>query len=227
MRQRLAALLLAASLALPGVPAGAAPIVVRLGSDRVVLDSPPGFSDTTDFASPRLIDFAESLTDASNRILLFAVTDADARRFTVGDQLELRRYMIVATPRATERGRTSRDEFASIVQGVTTALGAVPLAEDYMKYLQTKAAGPAHLLQIMRQEPQVASLMQGTMLPRVETRENKDQPRVFRLSTTAMMLIGGKAVYLSIFSAYDSPADVAWIRNVTERWVEDLQRLNR
>ena len=227
MRGKRAALLFAAAACLAGATADTAPVVIRLGPDRLVLDSPPGFSDTTEFASPRLNEFAESLTEASNRILLFAVTDADARRFTVGDQLETRRYMVVATPRATERGRMSSQEFGSIVQDVMRALGAAPLAEDYMKYLQGRAAGPAHLLQVLRQEPHVVSLMQGTMLPRVETRENKEIPRQFRLSTTAMMLIGGKAVYLSVFSAYDSPADAAWIRTVTERWIEDLQRLNR
>ena len=39
--------------------------------------------------------------------------------------------------------------------------------------------------------------------------------------------IGGRAVYLSAFSAYDSPADVFWIRSITETWLEELQRLNK
>ena len=38
---------------------------------------------------------------------------------------------------------------------------------------------------------------------------------------------GGRALYLSAFSAYDSPADIAWLKTVSERWLEDLQRLNR
>ena len=54
-----------------------------------MLDTPPGFTDTTELASPRLQDAAESLTPASNRILLFALTDADLRRFTLGDPLDM------------------------------------------------------------------------------------------------------------------------------------------
>ena len=227
MRAWLAVLLLAAGAGFSSGPAGAAPFIVRLGLDRLVLDAPAGFADTLEFSSPRLTDIAESLTDASNRVLLFALTDADVRRFTVGDQLELRRYMIVATPRVSERGRMGTDDLAAIVQNVKRALGEAPAAGDFTKYLQTRTAGHAHLLLLLRDEPQVVSVMQGTMLPRPEGREYRDLPPVFRLSTTAMLLIAGKAVYLSIFSAYESPADVTWIRSVTERWIEDLQRLNR
>ena len=40
------------------------------------------------------------------------------------------------------------------------------------------------------------------------------------------MLVRGKTLSLSVYSAYDSPADLAWIRAVTVRWIDDLQRLN-
>ena len=55
----------------------AAPFTVRLGLEKIVLDAPPGFTDTTELASPRLHDLAETLTAASNRILVFALSDAD------------------------------------------------------------------------------------------------------------------------------------------------------
>ncbi len=108
--RRLAFLLatLAAALA---APAAAAPFSVRLGLDRIVVDAPPGFSDTTDLASPRLQDLAATLTSESNRILVFALTDADLRRFMLGDQLEARRYMIAVTPRASEREYITRAQW--------------------------------------------------------------------------------------------------------------------
>ena len=49
----------------------------------------------------------------------------------------------------------------------------------------------------------------------------------FGNSPQFIALVGGRAVYLSAFSAYDSPADIAWLKTVSERWLEDLQRLNR
>ena len=84
-------LLAAAALVIKG--ALAAPFAVQLGDTRLALDAPPGFSDVQATGSPRLLDLAEALTSASNRILLFALEDGDVRRFTVGDSLELRRYV--------------------------------------------------------------------------------------------------------------------------------------
>ena len=54
-----------------------------------------------------------------------------------------------------------------------------------------------------------------------------NEKRQFRVSAMTIALVGGRALYLSAFSAYDSPADIAWLKTVSERWLEDLQRLNR
>ena len=42
----------------------------------------------------------------------------------------------------------------------------------------------------------------------------------------SLMLIRGKALNLSIYTAHNGPDDVEWLRNATLRWVEELQRLN-
>src|SRR5438270_750279 len=71
----------------------AAPFAVQLGDTKLVLDTPPGFADVQATGSPRLLELAEQLTAASNKILIFALEDADVRRFNVGDSPELRRYV--------------------------------------------------------------------------------------------------------------------------------------
>src|SRR5215831_14445481 len=83
----------------------AAPFAVQLGDARVGLDAPPGFADSTFTGSPRLQELAEALTSPSNRILLFAISDGDLRKFTLGDPPEFRRYMIAVTPMELERER--------------------------------------------------------------------------------------------------------------------------
>ena len=103
MRGRLAAFLFAgAALCLCTAP-GAAPFGVLLCTDRIVLDTPAGFSDTAAFGSPRLTELAENLTEASSRVLVFALADSDVRKFGAGDGLELRRYLLAVTPRAKDR----------------------------------------------------------------------------------------------------------------------------
>src|SRR3954470_18309983 len=96
---------LLALLALASLQCAAAPFGVQVGDARLGLDAPPGFADTGFTGSPRLQELAESLTSASNKILLFALSDADVRRFMQGDPLEARRYMVVVIPRAMERER--------------------------------------------------------------------------------------------------------------------------
>ena len=229
MHRRLAAALVAvASLGLC-LPAAPAPFGVQLGSDRIVLDTPPGFSDTAAYGSPRLTDLAENLAEASSRVLVFALSDADARRFAAGDSLELRRYLLAVTPRAKERERTNVVQFAKLAEEVERNFdSSFASPEDYRIYLQGRPPAQAHLLQKLLRDPQAISLLYGTMVPQPRTNFWQEQkPPVFKLSTTTLALIGGRALYLSAFSAYDSPADVFWIRSITDAWLEQLQRLNK
>lgn len=229
LRASLAASLVTAIALSVFTPAWAAPFGMRLGNDRLVLDSPPGFSDAGVFSSPRLTDLAESLTEASNRVLLFSLADADVRRFGAGDELALRRYLIVVTPRATERQSLSVGEFAALLKDSVRDIGAstLPVSDDYTKHLLAQPPGIPHLLATLRNDAQSLSVLRGIRRPPKARRWGEEERPVFNLSTITLVLIGGKALYISAFSAYDGPADLAWIKTVSDRWVEDLRRLNR
>jgi hypothetical protein len=75
----------------------------------------------------------------------------------------------------------------------------------------------------LRRDQEVQSVLQGARLP--EPPRSKEPPK-YLLTTTTLLLVRGRAVNLSLYSLYDSPADVEWIRAATERWIEDVQRLN-
>ena len=80
------------------------------------------------------------------------------------------------------------------------------------------------MLAVLRNDARMLSIMRGNMRPLQGAWREKP---VLRLNTITLVLIGGRAFYVSAFSAYDGPADLAWIKTVTERWIEDLERLNR
>lgn len=223
LRAALAALLLAAA------PALAAPFAVQLGDIRIVLDTPPGFSDAAGSGSPRVLELAETLTSASNRILLFGITDADFRRFSVGDTPEMRRYLIAVTPIAHERYYVSTKDFERYVSDVTRGLGKPPAISDYRKHLETAPEGQPQLLAELRREPALLSLMQGARLAPIETQHiwQPSRPDRLLLSTTTLLLLRQRALSLSIYTGYDSPEDLDWLAYTTKRWVEDLQRLNQ
>jgi hypothetical protein len=215
--------ILAALLAAAALECAAAPFALQLGDTRIGLDAPPGFADTSFTGSPRLQELAETLTSASNRILLFAISDADLRRFMGGDQMELKRYMLVAIPKGGERDSLSAGAFARVAGDSLRELGAAPAADtDYPRYLDKQPAGRAALLAELAREPTVLSILQGTRLPP----QHRNDPPTYVLSTTTLVLLRGKALNLAVYSAYETDLDMEWIRGVTARWIEDLKRLN-
>ena len=219
----------AVALALPAaMPSAAAPFAVRLGLEKIVFDAPPGFSDTGDLASPRLQELSESLTSASNRILVFALTDADRRRFMNGDPIDAKRYMVAATPRGVERDSMTGEQFAALVAESLRDIGKPPGAVDYLKYLDKQPHGKPSLLLDLKKEPALVSVLQGTRIPMPPSGGlfSEEKPPQYLFSTNTLLLIRGKALHLSIYASYEGPADVAWLKSITERWVSDLQRLN-
>lgn len=220
--------LLCALLAAASLSCAAAPFAVTVGDSRLALDAPPGFADTGFTGSPRLQELAESLTSASNRILLFAISDADLRRFMVGDPMEARRYMVVVTPRALERERVTPAAFESFVADSLRALEPPPAPSTDLRAHLDARPGAERVLAELRREHDAVSLLQGARLP-TPPRPGlfaETPPPQYVLSTTSLLLLRGKALSLTVHSTYDSPADVEWIRATTLRWIEDLRRLN-
>ena len=213
------------ALALPLLAAlslncAAAPFAVRLGEVPVVLDAPPGFADTLDLASPRLQELAEGLTSASNRILLFALTDGDLRRFTVGDTPELRRFLLVATPRALERESIGLSRFRELAAQAVRGLGNPATPGMLRAFLDEQPVGKATLLAELRRTPLMVSLLIGTRLP---PREGGPQ---YLLTTTTLLLLRGKQLVASAYASFGEDVDDAWLRELTQRWIDELQRLN-
>jgi hypothetical protein len=208
-------------LAALSLTCAAAPFAVRLGEVRVVLDAPPGFADTLELASPRLQELAESLTSASNRILLFALTDADLRRFTVGDTPELGRYLLVATPRALERDSIGLSQFRSYAADSVRGLGNPTDPADLRARLDAQPVGRALMLRELRREPLAVSLLAGTRLP-----PGEGGAAQYLLYTTTLTLVRGKVLAVSAYARYFGDADLAWLLESTRRWSDELSTLN-
>lgn len=207
-------------LAAAALPCAAAPFAVHLGETRVVLDAPAGFADTLDLGSPRLQELAQGLTSASNRILLFALTDADLRRFSVGDTPALRQYLLVATPRAHERESASLSQFRAFAAEAVRPLGDPAQPRDLRAFLDTQPVGRAQLLAELQRTPVMVSLLIGTRLP---PREGEAQ---YLLTTMTLMLVRGKPLIATAYAGYGADVSEAGLRELTQRWIADLQRLN-
>jgi len=164
---------LLAAFALNGA---AAPLLLRVGAERLVLDAPAGFSDSLGLASPRLQELAESQTSASNRILLFAITDADLRRFMNGDRPEFRRYMIAAIAARLEHERLSAGEFGTLAGASLREMGAPPATTDYLKHIDAQPRGRPQLLAELRNDPLVVSVLLDRISGRYFAKRREKEP---------------------------------------------------
>jgi hypothetical protein len=204
----------------------AIPFSVRIGLERVNLDTPPGFSDTSDLASPRLQDLSATLTSASNRVIIFALSDADVRKFTNGDPIDARRYAVAVTPKGLERQRVNAEQFNTLVSDSLREFGKPVNPPDLPKFLEKQPIGKAHLLAELRKDPTVVSVLQGTRLPPLTGRAFQDNKEQFMFFSTTIFLVSGKALQLGVYSLYDGPDDIEWVKGITLRWIEELLRLN-
>jgi hypothetical protein len=201
----------------------AAPFAVQVGEARIGLDAPPGFADTGFTGSPRLQELAETLTSPSNRILLFAISDGDLRKFTLGDPPEFRRYMIVVTPKEAQRDRLDAQRFAELAESAVRELGErAPAGKSFTEYFEKRPVGAPAVLADLRREAELVSVLVGV---RLQEKARPGTPQ-YMLSTMTLMLVRGKMLNLAVHTGYEAPADSEWIRAITTRWTEDLQRLN-
>jgi hypothetical protein len=208
-------------LAAVSLNCAAAPFAVRLNEVSVVLDTPAGFADTLDLASPRLQELAEALTSASNRILLFALTDGDLRRFRAGDAPELDRYLLVATPRAMERDSLGLSQFRALAADTARPLGDPVEPPDLRAHLDGVPVGRIVLLRELQRTPVMVQLLAAMRLP-----PRTDSDPQYLLLTHTLMLMRGKVLHVMAHARYRSGADRDWLLDVTQRWTGELQRLN-
>jgi hypothetical protein len=129
--------------------------------------------------------------------------------------------MVAVTPRAMERERLSESAFKSIAGEVRRELGELPKG-DLQKFLEAQPPGTLSALAELRNEPGAVSILQGS----------RSKPAGFfersklQLSSTSVVLLRGKAITLSMYTLYEDPADLEWIRVTTGRWIDELRRLN-
>lgn len=205
----------------------ATPFALPVGDARLGFDIPAGFTDSLPTGSPRLLDLAESLTPATNRILIFALSDADMRRFNSGDAPELKQYLLVVTPKALEYERMSGEAFNRYVRDGRSAMGT-PIEGDFTKALEARRPGQLTLLAELLRDPDAMAVVRALRLPPAEPGGlfSASKPSQYVLSSTTVILLRGKPLTLTLTSGYESKADLEWLRTTTLRWIEELRRLN-
>jgi hypothetical protein len=135
--------------------------------------------------------------------------------------------MVIVTPARLERERVDSALFASVVGDSMRELGPAAATGDYVKHLDAQPPGRPSLLVELRRESELVSLLQGARHPVRTTTFWEREKWQYIVSTHTMLLLRGKMLQLVIYGSFESPQDLDWIRFTTQRWVEELRRLNR
>lgn len=217
----------AALLAVFSLQCAATPFGLQVGDVRLAFDIPAGFTDSLPTGSPRLIDLAESLTPATNRILVFALSDGDMRRFNSGDAPELKQYLLVVTPKSLEYERLSTSAFDSYVAEGRRGMGTL-VEGDFAKVLEARPPRELVLIEELPRTPDTMAVIRAQRLPPEQSGGlfSTAKPSQYVISSTIVVLLRGKPLTISLLSGYEGKADLEWLRTTTRRWIEDLRRLN-
>ncbi|MGH8748389.1 MAG: hypothetical protein ACREU5_04725, partial [Burkholderiales bacterium] len=124
---------------------------------------------------------------------------------------------------ALEDQSVTARQFDAFVGDALRGSGSPAPRGEILKYLDAQALGRTVLLGDLRRDTTVVSVLQGTRVPSPEGRGAKPK---YLLSTTTLLDLRGKALSVAVYSSYESADDLGWIKLVTARWIEDLERLN-
>jgi len=131
--------------------------------------------------------------------------------------------MIAVTPKELEREHVGAQRFAELAAAALREAGERPPPDKgFAEYFDQQPAGKPSLLAELRSDAEVVSVLAGARVP-PQPRAQKQQ---YALSTTTLLHLRGKVLSLSVYGAYESAADLDWIRGITLRWIDDIRRFN-
>ena len=132
------------------------------------------------------------------------------------------------SPATIGNERFSPQRFGEFADAAQRELGErVPAGKIFTEYFDQQPLGKSSVVGELRRDPEVRSLLLGARVPPNTRLQPPGAPKQqYALSTISLLLVRGKALSLTVYSAYDSQADLDWIRAITARWIDDLQRLN-
>jgi hypothetical protein len=244
LRRLLATLVATAALFATAAATSAAPIArsvsVPLGDGNVVLPVPEGFADPS--VTPETLRgiIAKALPD-TNRFMAMMMSQEYLDRRAGGEAVPLTRYLLVQTYRGAEQAGMSADDFEQVKamfrkQGGDILKSSRAMAQEGIdraakdvgdltgdKSVSVKT-GELTSLGVFDEQPNSISLASVQPITASNKNGSHSTNQVMALS---IVRIGNKPVGVSVYSEFNSQADVDWAERQVTAWVKRLNELNR
>jgi hypothetical protein len=236
--------LMAAAALLAGPPAWAAPVArtaqVELGDGAIAIPVPAGFGGPT--ATPALLrDLAAKALPTSNRFVGILLPQDYLDALAAGQPKQrLSRYLLLQTLRREEAAGITTPEFESIREQFRHNADAILLqGKDIAKPNLDRAAkavgdltgdktiaidaGTMKSLGIFEEQPDAFSM--ATVQPVTGTSQAGTH-KFMQVMAMTIVLIDRKPMLASVYSDYESQADIDWAEGLMHDWLKRVKELN-
>ena len=224
----------------PGVRADAPDAAsVTLGRHDVSLPVPEDFADPSS-VSPEQRALAERLTPPSHRLLALMLTQDYLAQRAAGDKPHLSRYLLVQAIRATEESGVDAAHFEQLKTQLRhnadawlakTKELAKPQVDATLHEVGKQVGDPAVSVEMGTMkflgifDEHADSIAMATVQP-IMASTSAGQHDFNQVMAFAVVLVDRRPVVASLYSDYDSQADIDWAEQRMRAWVARLHELN-
>jgi hypothetical protein len=205
---------------------------VKIGDAAIKIPFPTGFA-RLDGVNAKLDRVLNGFVAPTNRQLLVLAPPGDVKKAKAGQLDNLARYALVQTFKSAEGETLTVEEFAEVLTGVEKQYGgagkdarerAAALEQETNKLLKVggekvKISGTRMLGAYDKTD---RSIDMG-MLSDAQAGKAKAQPMACGAS---ILMVGGKIVYLYVYSNLSKAEDVTWTQATAKAWREAIFAAN-
>jgi hypothetical protein len=217
-----------------------------VGRTPIALPVPDGYVSTTEI--PALKTLAETVTQATHRLLVGLFRKEDVVAWRNGQPLKTDRYFLIQTERQAEAESMTQAEYARLKSALKQRVAARIVGNDATANRQTTDAqrqldaslpalrrqfalppikmslGETTILGISEDQTSSVSTASATKLSAASEGKTVDTVMV---SVSTVLLCKGKLINIYGYSTYRSPDDLNWLQGESSRLVATLSAANQ
>lgn len=211
---------------------------IEVGDKMVSIPAPAGFHEISEL-SPKVREFAESVTPPHHRLLAVFVSDDDFQRIAKGESPEMRKYMLLQVNRKLEHRSVSDTQFSQLVGQVkqehhnlrektkdTTdswlSDASGKLSKEYGAIVDLAVGEPMPLGVFLEQNGAIGF----AQLVKSRISIGGEQIDYLVIGGASLMKVRGKVLEAYVNSKYEAQNDVEWVRATSRTWIDQILATN-
>ncbi len=212
---------------------------VTIGEQEVFILPPVEFVDPA-VAAPELVEIGKKMVAPTNRLLAIYIPTQELKNHLAGKEIDLNRYSMLQTSNAAQKLVMSQHFFDAIKQTVKdqSSSQTAEMVAKAQTHVNSAAASIGKIIDdktfaikindfksmgLFNETPTSISTVGSSNVFSRAGGEAESTPIVY---ASTVVLVKGKALFLYTYSGYRTSADLQWVKDVSTRWADEIQRSN-